>query len=142
MNNMNSKRIAALLEAINVRWVTWWRNVPVMRLMGGIETAFGAAVLLRPHAGPAGAGADVMGISPVWFAAALLVCGLPALVLRLHLDWYFVLVWPLMVYALLAVNWAVTDAKQPLTAIAANFSVVALLLKLAATVAYGNHDHG
>lgn len=139
---MKSKRMTDTLEAANTRWVTWWRNVSVLRLLGAIETAFGIAVLLRPHAGPAGAGAGALGISAVWFAVFLLACGLPALVLRLHLDWFFVLVWPLMGYTLLAVNWTVTDAEQPLTAIAANLSVVALLLKLASSVAYGNHDHG
>ncbi len=139
---MKLKRITDTLEAASVRWVTWWRNVPVMRLLGAIETAFGSAVLLRPRVGPAGVGADALGISPVWFAAFLLAFGLPALVLRLHLDWFFVLMWPLGMYVLLAMNWALSDANQPLTAIAANISVVILLLKLAAAVAYGNHDHG
>lgn len=127
------------LEAINERWVRWVRNIPVLRVMGATECAYGIAIALRPGNGPAGEFAHLTGMAGWWLAVAFGVCGIPALFRRLHVDYFWLLAWPFLIYLICAWVWARTEGGT-YTAIAANFSVVAVLAYEAARVAYGNHD--
>lgn len=134
--------IITWLETVNTRWVLYLRNLSVMRMAGGIEAAYGLAIIARPQSGPAAIGAEALGISPYWVAGSLLLCGLPMLIMHLRMDWFIVLIVPLIFYAVFAANWVFADPAQPATAIVANFSILLLLLKLVSSVAVGNHDHG